>query len=394
MMPGCRIIAARKGKVFYNKSFGYHTYKQKNPVEEGTIYDLASLTKVAATTLALMHKYDQGKFELNDPLSKFIPALDSTNKKRIEFQDVMGHQARLAGWLPFYFNAYDNYHKQTLRDDLFRSSPEPGYTCKVADNLYVLNTFRDTIMNAIYNSRLKAFKRYKYSDLGFYLLHKAFDGMAEKSMDAYLDSVFYKPMGANELTFDPLKKFDNSRIPPTENDTYFRKQQIDGYVQDRGAALLGGVSGHAGLFGSAEPLAALLQMLLNKGMYGCKQFIKPTTLELFTSNPFFRKKNHRGLGFDKPAVKQKNSSACKAASEKSFGHLGFTGTMIWADPKHELVYVFLSNRVYPSIKSNKLAHSGLRQRIQQVFYEAITKPYYQPAKNLHQSKYNEQEKSL
>lgn len=394
VMPGCRIVAARQGKIFFNQSFGHHTYKGKRAVRNDDLYDLASLTKVAATTMALMHQYDKGAFSLEDPLSKFIPGLDTTNKASLQFKNVLGHQARLAGWLPFYYETYEDYRSHTLREDLFKKQPQEGYTHQVAKNLYVLDSYRDSILRVIYESKLKLFRRYKYSDLGFYLLHKAFNGMTDLPMDRYMDSTFYTPLGAETLTFNPLEKFDATRIAPTENDTYFRNQLLNGYVQDRGAALLGGVSGHAGLFGGAEDLAKLMEMLLNKGSYGCQKYLEPHTVELFTSNPFVKRRNHRGLGFDKPDPNTDRSSACKSASAQSFGHLGFTGTMIWADPQYDLVFVFLSNRVYPSIENNKMAYMDIRQKIQQVFYDAITQPYYQPGSDLHQKLYNEQEKSL
>lgn len=393
-LPGGQIIAARRGRVFYREHFGSHTYSKKTPVGHNHLYDLASLTKPAATTLALMKQFDQEKFELQDRLSRFIPALDTTNKDKLEFKDVLGHQARLASWLPFYYKTYENFRKRELRKDIYRNHMEPQFTSHVAKDLYAWNSFRDSILKIIYASSLKPFKRYKYSDLGFYLLHKAFDGMEDKPLDQYLDSVYYAPLGANTLSFNPLRKFEASRIAPTENDTYFRKQLLQGYVQDRGAALLGGVSGHAGLFGNAGDMAKVMQMLLNKGTYGCEQYLKASTVELFTSNPFVSRRNHRGLGFDKPDPDKGNGLACKGASVYSFGHLGFTGTMVWADPKYDLLYVFLSNRVYPSIENNKIVQMDLRQQVQQVLYNAIVPGDYDTSSLLQQRIYDERKKQM
>ena len=370
--PGGRLLAAKDQKVFFNKAYGYHTYEKKREVKKGDIYDLASITKIGATTLSLMHYYDKGVFSLDSSLSKFIPALDTTNKKDLKFRNVLGHQARLASWLPFYYDTYNNIHRHVLKKNLFAYKKTEKYSKKVAEDLYVIDSYRDTILREIYKTDLKRRRMYKYSDLGFYLLDEAIRNMAGKSLDKVTDSLFYEPLGAMSTGFNPLDEFKKNCIVPTEDDDYFRDQLINGTVQDRGAALLGGVAGHSGLFSNAGDLAKIMQLLLNKGRYGGEKYFTSSTVELFTSNPFFKRKNHRGLGFDKPHPRRKKRAACDEASDESYGHTGFTGTMVWADPEKDFVFIFLSNRVHPSIENYKLVKNDVRKKIQSVFYEAMT----------------------
>lgn len=369
--PGCQIVAAHKGTVFFSKQYGHTTYGKTQRVSSSHIYDLASVTKILSTTLSVMHLYDQGRLQLNQPISHYIPAIDTTNKKDLILKDVLGHQARLAGWIPFYYRTYDRGRPRKLRTDLYSSTSLPGVETPVADQLYMLNTYRDSIYAQIYSTDLRRFRRYKYSDIGFYLLEELVRQLTHTSLDRYTDSLFYRPLGAYSVGYNPLKKYPKNQIVPTENDTYYRHQLLQGYVQDRGAAILGGVAGHAGLFGSAPDIAKLMQMLLNQGIYGGRRFFQPNTINLFTSNPFLSIKNRRGLGFDKPAPIADKGYTCEEASKSSYGHTGFTGTMVWADPEYDMIYVFLSNRIHPDIRNNKISHLKVREKVQQALYHSL-----------------------
>lgn len=376
-MPGCQVLAAKDGIVFYYKSFGYHTYSKKRPVKNTDIYDLASITKVAATTLSLMKLTDQKKFDTKKKLSDYLPMLDSTNKKNLKCIDVLTHQAKLEPWIPFYLHTLTNKYSYpfVLDKEYYSKHYSDKYSVQVADNMYIIPTYKDTLLKEIIESGLLKKKRYKYSDLGFYLFREIIEKQTKQPLDQYVTDNFYAPLCANTLGFNPLKKFLKDQIVPTENDLRYRGQLIRGYVHDEGAAMLGGVSGHAGLFANANDLAKLMQMLLQNGSYGGKQFISPGTIQLYTSCPFCKshksRRNRRGLGFDKPPVNSKGKSAISWLSEKSFGHTGFTGTMIWVDPSTNIVYIFLSNRISPDAENRKFIEMGVRRNIQEVFYNCL-----------------------
>ncbi len=367
--PGCQILAIKDTSVIFYKAYGYYTYNKRQPVTLNTIYDIASITKVAATTLALMKLYEQGKFDIHARLSDYLPGLDTTNKANIKIIDVLTHQARLYPWIPFYLHTYLP-HSKLLNPKIYSRTPKPGYHTKVADNLYISDTYRDTMYREIYQSRLLRRKRYRYSDLGFYLFQKIIEQQTGTTLDSFVTREFYQPLGAYTTRFNPLRYFPKSRIAPTENDTYFRHQLVQGYVHDYGAAMLGGVAGHAGLFSDANDLGKIFQMLLQMGYYADRRYLQPETIKLFTTKPF--RKNHRALGFDSKNGDEK-SIAAPSASSRSYGHTGFTGTMVWVDPQYNLIYIFLSNRIYPSIKNPKINTMRVRTRIHQVFYDAMAK---------------------
>jgi len=365
--PGCQILVAKNGKIVYDKAFGYFTYDKKQAVKTYNLYDLASLTKVLATTLAVMKLYDEGKLKLTDKLSTYLPWLDTTNKKNITIIDVMTHQARLKPWIPFYLKAVNN---KTLYDSLFHKQWSAQYPLKVANQMFMNKDYVHEIYRRIGNSPLNRKKEYKYSDLGFYLLKNIVEKLTNQPFDRYVEQTFYRPLGANRLCFNPLQYFPKKMIAPTENDSYFRHQQVQGYVHDFGAAMLGGVGGHAGLFSNAEDIAKVLQMLLNGGtMYG-QHFLKSSTIAYFTSAPFLPD-NRRGIGFDKPEKDENIGPTCNEAPEDSYGHSGFTGTIFWVDPKQQLIYIFLSNRVYPIMENNKLVRMNIRTKIQEVIYKSM-----------------------
>lgn len=400
--PGCRILAARDGIVFYDKSFGYHTYLKKNRVKEDDIYDIASITKIVATVPALMKLYELGLFSLEAKLSDFIPELDTTNKGDLLVKDILTHQAQLNGWIPYYYytlqtlypekglldnNFSEEYpyklgdHSYVAKNFMFKEGiyshqQKEGFTTKIAEDLYIIDSYKDSIFAMIRSSKLVEKKEYRYSDLGFYYFYKIIEEYTGVNFPDYVDSCFYQPLGATRTGFLPLERFEKSEIVPTENDLIFRKQLIHGYVHDPGAAMLGGVCGHAGVFSTANDLAKIMQMYLNGGEYGGKQYFKPETIELFTTSPFLDNNNRRALGFDKPQTDlSKEGPTFKGISSKSFGHSGFTGTLAWADPDEKIVYIFLSNRIHPDQDNSRLINTNVRTDIQKAIYDAIIEPY-------------------
>ncbi|MCK5822482.1 MAG: serine hydrolase [Bacteroidales bacterium] len=369
--PGCEILFAKKGIVFYHKSFGYHTYSDSIPVKNNDIYDIASITKVASTTASLMKLKDEHKFEVDDKLSDYLCYLDTTDKKNIEIIDVLTHQARLRPWIPFYLNTLVD---DSLKSSIYSKTYSENYSVKICDSLYILNSYRDSIYQSIIDTCLIEENGYKYSDLGYYFLYQIIEKITKQPLQDYITKKFYKPLGANKICFNPLEKFNRDEIIPTQNDTLFRKQLLHGYVHDPGAAMLGGVAGHAGLFANANDLAKVAQMFLQKGQYAEQKYFKPRTVKYFTSCPFCKKGNRRGIGFDKPEMDfSKEGPTDHCVSSKSFGHTGFTGTMMWIDPKNETIYVFLSNRINPNQDNHKLVEMNVRTNIQRAFYDALKK---------------------
>ncbi len=366
--PGCRILAAKDGHIFYDKSFGYFTYDKKSPVTKNTMYDLASLTKILATTLALMKLEEEGKIDVNKKLSYYLPMLNGTNKEDLGIREIMTHQAGLQPWI--------DYSDSTMRDygpdsTIYKNKISENYPVRVAENMYIRKNYKYTVYKQILDSPLNE-KVYKYSDLGFYLFKIMIENITNMPLEDYVQKEFYDKMGLKTISYLPRKKYPVAMIAPTENDTVFRHQLIRGDVHDPGAAMLGGVSGHAGLFGTAHDVAAIMQMLLNGGVYNGVQVLKPETIKMFTSYQFPENDNRRGLGFDKPLLEyEDHRTNCKSASPSSFGHSGFTGTYTWADPETGLVYVFLSNRVYPDAHNTKISDLDIRTNINQLFYDAI-----------------------
>ena len=371
--PGGVVLAARKGKVIFEKAYGYQTYDKKRPVKVTDIYGLASVTKVMAATTLMMHAYDQKMFKLDDQLGNLMPLLKGSNKDTILVREALSHYAKIKSWIPFYLETIDPKTKMPMRK-YYRKKPDKLYNIEVANNMYLrrdyLNHIWDTIAKVPQYEKLK----YVYSGLPFYLFKKFIEDKTGIGMDKLVDSIFYKPLGATTLTYNPLKKFPISRIAPAEDDKYWRHQIIRGYVHDMGAAMLNGVSGNAGLFGNANDLAKALQMHLNKGYYGGKRYISDTTEMTFNKRYFAKDSVRRGLGWDKPQYKDKPGPTFEEISYKSFGHQGFTGTMVWADPEEQIVYIFLSNRTFPTMKNKLLYQLNIRSEVQRRIYEAIKNP--------------------
>lgn len=397
-IPGCQILAAKNGVVFFDKAYGYHTYDSTEQVKLTDLYDIASITKVAATTAAIMKLYETGMVKLDKTLSDYVPEFKKTNKSDIVLMDILTHQSRLQPGIPFYLNLLLPLSKQEKAGSREFSANydvklgyeylvnhirnyKPGYFSRmaginfgnqVADSLFALTSYEDTMINRIGSSSLLSRKEYRYSDIGFICLHTLINKVASEPLQDYVRDNFYTHLGATTLGFTPLQRFKVSEIVPTELDLTFRQQLVHGYVHDQSAALMGGVSGHAGLFSNANDLAKLFQMFLNEGTYGGERLLQKETIDYFISSPFRSLGNRRGIGFDKPEMNPlKINPVCDCVSSRSFGHSGFTGTFAWADPETGLLYIFLSNRVYPSSNNNKLTELGVRTKILEVFARSI-----------------------
>lgn len=372
MTPGGQILAARNGKVFYYKSFGYHTSKKKKKVKNSDIYDLASLTKILASLPAVMKAEEEKKLSLFSSVGDLLPEYRNSNKDTLILKEILSHYGRLKSWIPFYL---DTQHEKTGENlkKFYRDEWSEDFSIKVADNLYLLNSYKDSISKKIKESEQRSNPGYKYSDLGYYMIREIIEKKYRKVLNVLVDELLYSSLGAHRTSYLPLKKFKSSEIVPTEIDHYFRKQLLHGFVHDMGAAMLGGVGGHAGLFSNANDVAKIMQMYLQKGEYGGVRYFKEETIDKFNKRYYAEKKVRRGLGFDKPQIKLEEKPTCGCVSEESFGHSGFTGTYAWADPESGIIYVFLSNRVYPTARNRRLVKSNMRTKIQADFQNAIIK---------------------
>lgn len=378
--PGAQLVIARKGKVVYQKSFGTLTYSGVEPVTDSTLYDLASVTKVSATLQAVMFLQEKRLIDLDKKASAYLPELKGTNKEDMVLRDILTHQAGLWPFLPFWAS--------TMKDSVwlpeyYKQSPSPDFPWPVAENLFAHESMKDSLWNWIIQSKVREKRArtpydYRYSDMGFYILQHLAEKLLNQPLEEFLEQNVYQPLGAFSLGYLPRNRYAAAQIAPTERDQLFRKSLLVGYVHDQGAAMHGGVAGHAGLFGTALDLAKLGQLWLNGGFYGDARVFKSSTVEAFTIRQFAT--SRRGLGWDKPLLNDWSSPTAFAASPLTFGHTGFTGTCVWIDPAYELVYVFLSNRVHPDMNNNKLLNLNIRPRIQEVLYQSIFNYLlYQPA---------------
>jgi beta-N-acetylhexosaminidase len=368
--PGCYVMVVKDGKVIYDRSFGWLTYENKVAVTDETIYDLASVTKVSATLQTVMFMHEKGLIDINKKVSVYLPELKNTNKKDITIIDVLTHQS---GLIPFMY-----LWPQTMKDSVYlphyySKERNPEYPLQVAPGLFTSQVMKDSIWSWVVKSDLlekqpRTPHTYRYSDLGFMILKHMAEKILNQPIEDFLQQNLYEPLGAYSMGFNPLDRFSSQRIAPTEDDKTYRKTLVLGTVHDERAAMMGGVSGHAGLFGTAGDLAKLGQMLLQGGHYGGVNYYKPQTTQLFATKQF--ENSRRGLGWDKPVVGDWNSPTSMFASPLTFGHTGFTGTCIWIDPEFNLVYIFLSNRVYPD-RNNKILNLNIRPRIQDVVYKSI-----------------------
>lgn len=370
-IPGAQVLVAKEGKVFYQKSFGYHTYQNEVSVNNTDLYDLASVTKISTVLAALMKLRGEGKFDENQTLGHYLPMVRGSNKENLVYRDILTHQSRLKSWIPFWMETVrrnGSFKWFTMKSDSSRRFP-----VKVADNLFIHRKYADKIYRSILKSPLNPEPGYVYSDLSFILGPKVVEEITGEGFTEYLDKSFYQPLGASTLTYNPYKKYPMSRIVPTEYDSAFRQQLLYGSVHDEGAAMLGGISGHAGLFGNANDLAKLMHLYLNDGTYAGEELITGNTVSHFSKCQFCPE-NYRALGFDRPSKPgDPNGNAAASAPISSFGHSGFTGTYTWIDPENQLVYVFLSNRVNPTRENRKLYQLNTRTNVLEVVYQALKK---------------------
>mgnify|MGYP001422299052 CR=1 FL=1 len=370
IIPGCQIVASRYGRIFYNRSFGFHTYDSLEKVKDSDLYDIASVTKIASAAPILMNLVDQQSIKLNKKLKNYYSFPKNTDLQNLKLIDVLTHQSRLFPWIPFW--TYFKDENNRLSSSVFSTTRSKDYSIQVADSLFFNSNYRDTIQKIIYSQPLLDNKEYKYSDLGFYVIHPILENLIREPIDNYLFSKIYKPIEALRITYNPRSKFLLSSIVPTENDTYFRNQLIHGYVHDQGASLFGGIALHAGLFSNAIDLMKLMQLYLDDGNYLGQSILPEKEIKYFTSSHFEHSDNRRGVVFDKPSIDpDEEGPTCDSISAESFGHSGWTGTLAWADPSTEIVYIFLSNgRAYPN-ENSKLLQSNIRTNIQEIIYKSI-----------------------
>lgn len=372
--PGCQVLVAKNGKVIYHKCFGYLTYNDESPVKKDNVYDWASLTKVTGPLPALMKLVDEKKFNVDDKLSKYWPDFIGSNKENLIIRDILAHQARLAPYISYWMNTVDE--DGNLDAHVFRHEPSYEFSVRVSEKLYMNPNYLTQMMDTIRNSKLLPRKRYTYSGLSFFLFPTIIEKLTGQPFEQYLKNTFYEPLGAYTITYNAYQHFPMQQIVPTENDDLFRKESICGFVHDEGAAMMNGVSGNAGLFGTTNDLAKLFQMYLQKGYFGGRRYISEKTVNEFTRIQFPENRNRRGLGFDKPLIDNNKKDLMDAypavsADKSSFGHGGFTGTFAWADPKTGILYVFMSNRVYPTRENNRLYQLNIRTEIHQAIYNSI-----------------------
>ncbi len=372
--PGCQVLIAKDGNVIFHKCYGFHTYNKVQEVKPENIYDWASLTKVTGPLPALMKLVDEEILDVDAPFRNYWPDFTGTEKGNIPVREYLSHQARLPGWIPFWRMGLDDEGKPDR--EVFSSQPSDDFSIRVSDQLYLNNNFRQAIFDTIRNAKPLLAKKYVYSDLSFHLYPQIITNLAGRPYEEYIATNFYKPLGAYTLTYNAYRHFPLENIIPTETDDFFRNERLRGFVHDEGAAMLGGVSGNAGLFGTANDLARIFQMYLQKGYYGGKRFISEETVNEFTRVQFPDNKNRRALGFDKPLIdnhKKRLERAYPAvsASKNSFGHTGFTGTMAWADPENGTLFVFMSNRVHPTRENSKLYNLNIRTAMHQSIYDCL-----------------------
>ena len=360
--PGAVVMVVKDGTVIFNKSYGTHTYDGNRATLITDIFDLASITKVSATTMAVMRLIEQDKLKLDTNVGAYIPKARKTNKNNISVREVMLHQAGFIPFIPFY---------RDIKPADYSRDSSAAYPVKAADNYFMRKGYFESVMwPQMLNSPLQSRGKYVYSDLSMYFMKEIVERLSGRHLENYVQEEFYNSLGMKTAGFNPRNRFLKDQIIPTENDLIFRKTLLQGYVHDQGAAMVGGVSGHAGLFSSANDLAIEFQMILNGGSYGGAQYFQPETIKNFTSKQSLV--SRRGLGFDRYDPDSKYGYPSKLASTQTYGHTGYTGTCVWVDPELKLIYIFLSNRVHPSV-SEKLGQLNIRSRIQDVVYEAVQK---------------------
>ena len=370
MTPGLQLLIAKDGRVVYNKNFGYLTYDKKSKVKNNTIYDLASLTKILVTLPIVMKLVETGTINLDTKLKEILPSYVDSNKSNITIKEMLSHYSNLKSWIPFYKSTLDSITKKP-KNLYYNSVYSNKHNIKVSENLYLLSSYKDSINSLIKNSELNK-EKYRYSDLPYYILKLYIEDYYSNDLSSLINSQLFNEIGMPKASYYPKEITSTNNIAPTEIDNYFRFGEIRGTVHDMGAAMQGGIGGHAGLFSNANDIAKIMQMYLQGGQYGNKKYFNESTIDLFNKCYYCEDDNRRGVGFDKPQI-EGDGPTCGCISMQSFGHSGWTGTYTWADPEEKIVYVFLSNRSYPESKENKLLKYNIRTDIQKLIYESIIK---------------------
>ena len=356
--PGMVVMVVKNGQVIMDRAYGTHTYSGKTKTKTNDIFDLASISKIAGTTPVVMHLQERDIIHLDSTLGCYLGQVQETNKKDITLRSVLLHEAGFIPFIPFY---------RDLKPGDLVHKPDTAHQVRVADRAYLRNNYyRDVMWPQMLESPVKPVGNYVYSDISMYVMKEIAERMTAMPMEDYVQELLYHPLGMKTAGYNPRERFAKEQIVPTQDDKVFRKELLQGYVHDEGAAMAGGVAGHAGLFATANDLAIYGQLLLNRGEYGGIQYFKPETVDLFTSKQSMT--SRRGLGFDRVDPDQKKAYPSKWANESVYGHTGYTGTCIWIDPQNQLIYIFLSNRVHPQV-STKLLDLNIRSRIQDVIYE-------------------------
>lgn len=370
--PGCQVIVARRGVVIFSKNYGYQTYTEEAPINDNTLYDLASITKVVATMQAVMHLQEQGKIDINEKAVTYLPDLQGTNKANITLKNMLLHQAGLIQREPFWWKTLA---KKEFRQQYLRTSKSDSFNIQISDNIFANKGMKDSIWQWTKKLQLRDPKKpnkeygYLYSDIGFYILKRIAEKYLDKPLNEFVEKEIYKPLGLSTMGYLPLSRFPKERIAPTEEDNHFRKHKVQGFVHDPDAALAGGIAGHAGIFSNANDVAILAQMHLQNGFYGGKRYYKEGTIPFFTEKRPVET-NRRGLGWDKP-IKGFGGPSSGYCSPTTYGHTGFTGTSFWIDPKYDLIFIFLTNKSYPFAHNRRLNNENTRNQIQNIVYQAM-----------------------
>lgn len=367
ILPGCQVLAIHSDSLVFLRNYGYLTYDSVDAVNNATVYDVASMTKPLATTLAVMKLYDDKRLRVTDKVGQYLPYTSGTAIADLSLAELLTHTSGLSAFVPFY---RDISGKDGWDTTVLHSVSSPDFSVQVADSVYLRNDYPDIIRHKIAIYHLGP-KKYVYSDLGFFLLKEIVEAVIERPMEEFLDEQFYRPMGLLRTGFHPLDFIHDGNIAPTENDKYFRRQVLKGYVHDQTAAIFGGNGGNAGLFSTASEVGAILTMLKHGGQYNGRTYLSEKTVRQFVATCPMHGCQRRSLGFDTPSFPAPNPVLPKQAGRLTYGHQGFTGTVFWYDPDADLIYIFLSNRVYPDAEPNRLSQSRLRLLVHEEIYKAL-----------------------
>jgi len=369
MTPGIQMLVSRKGKIVYNKSFGYHTYEKVNKLENNHVFDLSSITKILATMPLVLQEFDNKNISLETNLSELFPKKKLNEKGSISLKEMLSHYARLRPWIPFYEETLNRKEKPKSR--FYKSNSKSTFSTRVSENLFLKSNYREKIFKSILDSELRDTLEYKYSDLPFYFLKFWFEDLYNKPLNILANEKIFEPLGLKRTMFNPHESISLEEIVPSERDDFFRHSKLHGYVHDEGAAMLGGISGHAGLFSNAYEVAIVLQAMIQKGSYNNQRLFSENSFNTFNYCYYCDNDNRSGVGFDKPQVEGKHGSTFGGVSMNSFGHYGYTGSIAWADPDEEIIFIFLSNRTYPTRKNTLLQTSNVRTRAQEIVYKSL-----------------------